>query len=382
MKFIRNGGKILCLVGRWGSGKRSTAKQVYWAVTNSSTIIISDPLTFDVKEHCEPIIVDMTLTIGISNSEKEDLGKKIHILSENMSSSNTCTKGFIIFLVEDRESIAKFVRSLGKETKFIDLSKSFTKGDRTQILSSQFDTFCRNENFSKIENLAIEEGNDHELGYSEICALFCRCTYFQTVNPVLFRNRPLQYLKSYLNKIHDSDEKEKFLMLVFMSLNQMEINDNNQNDILFEILESCNCVPTRKKTKSRTKQIEITGTELTLETCNTEHASSSENKPIKRIRSRGDIISLIPMEFVNKVPGASVYRLQHDVIKRMALIVFGTYHFDKLLELSKPDELKEWVKKQSKTTFAAQGETKPVLEIDEEQWRKYQAKFEDDQKSI
>lgn len=161
MKFINNGGKILCLVGRWGTGKRSTAKQVYWAVTNSSPIVISDPITFDVKEHCEPIIVDMTLFIEISNSEKEDPGKKIHILFQNMSSSNTCTIAFIIFLVEDRESIA-FVRSLGKETKFIDLSKSFTKGDRTQILSSQFDTFCRNKNFSKVETLAIEKGKDHE----------------------------------------------------------------------------------------------------------------------------------------------------------------------------------------------------------------------------
>lgn len=50
VKFINNGGKILCLVGRWGTGKRSTAKQVYWAVTNSSPIVISDPITFDVKE--------------------------------------------------------------------------------------------------------------------------------------------------------------------------------------------------------------------------------------------------------------------------------------------------------------------------------------------
>lgn len=380
MKFINNGGKILCLVGRWGTGKRSTAKQVYWAVTSSSRIIISDPITFDVKEHCEPIIVDMTLSIGISNSEKEELGKKIHILFENMSSSSTCTKAFIIFLVEDRKSIA-FVRSLGKETKFIDLSKSFTKGDRTQILYSQFDAFCRNENFSKIEKLAIEKGEDHELGYSEICALFCRCTYFQTVSPVLFRNRPLQYLELYLHKMHEYDEKEKFLMLVFMSLNQMEINVNNQNDILFEILESCNCVPTREETKSSKNQNEITGTGLTLETSNTEHVSSSETKPKKRIRSREDIISLIPMEFVNKVPGASVYRLQHDVIKRIALIVFGTFHFDKLLALSKPDELKEWVKKKSKTLFVAQGDKKPYLKIDEEQWIQYQAKFEDDQKS-
>ncbi|XP_065941832.1 uncharacterized protein [Magallana gigas] len=375
VNFITSGGEVLCLVGQWGSGKRSTAKQVYVAVTNSSPIMISDPLTFDVKDYHEQIIVDMTLSIGISNSEKEDLGKKIHMLFQNTSSS----KAFIIFLIdEDRKNIVKFVRSLRKETKFIDLSKSFTKGDRTQILYSQFETFCRNKNFREVEKLAVGKGKDHLLGYSEICALFCRCTYFQRVGPVLFRNRPLEFLKSYLQRMHETGEKEKFLMLVYMSLTQMEINISNQNDILFEILETCNCVPTGKETKSSTKQIEITGTEVSLETSNTEHISPSVNKPKKRIRSREDIISLIPMEFVDKVQGASVYRLQHDVIKRMTLIVFGTYHFDKLLELSEPKELKKYVENQSKTTIvhvAHLSDIKPVLEIGGKQWSQYQGKL-------
>ncbi|XP_052720885.1 uncharacterized protein LOC128192256 isoform X2 [Crassostrea angulata] len=379
VKFINNDGKILCLVGLWGSGKRSTAKQIYVAVTNSLPIIIGDPLTFDVTEHHEPIIVDMTLSIEISESKKETLAEKIRMLFENMSSSNTHTKAFIIFLIdEDRANIGKFVRSLGKETKFIDLSKSLTKGDRTQMLYSQFETFYRNKNFSEVEKLAIEKGNDHLLGYSEICALFCRCTYFQNVGPVLFRNRPLQHLKSYLQKMHESDEKEQFLMLVYMSLNQMEINVNNPNDNLFEILESCKCVPTTKETKNSTKQTEITGTEVTLKTSVTGHESSSENKPKKRIMSRENIISLIPMEFVNKlkVQEACVYRIQHDVIKRMTLIVFGTYHFDKLLELSEPEELKEYIKKQSKTAIVAHlSEMKPVLEIGGKQWSQYQEKL-------
>lgn len=42
---------------------------------------------------------------------------------------------------EDRENICIFVRSLGKETKCIDLSESLTRGNRTQILYSQFETF-------------------------------------------------------------------------------------------------------------------------------------------------------------------------------------------------------------------------------------------------
>lgn len=66
------------------------------------------------------------------------------------------------------------------------------------------------------------------------------------------------------------------------------------------------------------------------------------------------------------VPGSSVYRLQHDVIRRMTLIVFGTYHFDKLLELSQPEELKSWVREEGILSKVAQGEKKPVLEIDGE----------------
>lgn len=108
MKFINNGGKILCLIGRWGSGKRSTAKQVYVAVKNSSPIMVSDPVTL----HHEPIIVDMTLFIETSESEKKNLAEKMHMLFENMSSSNKYTNAFIIFLFdEDRENTNVLVNS-------------------------------------------------------------------------------------------------------------------------------------------------------------------------------------------------------------------------------------------------------------------------------
>lgn len=59
----------------------------------------------------------------------------------------------------------------------------------------------------------------------------------------------------------------------------------------------------------------------------------------------------------------------------MTLIVFGTHHFDTLLELSKPEELKVWVKEKRKQFFDPQGDIKPVLEIDREQWRQFQAKL-------
>lgn len=266
MEFIKSDGKILCLVGRWGSGKRSTAEHVYVAVTNSSPMMISDPLTFGVTEHYEPIIADLTLSIKLSESEKKNLEEKIHMLFENMPSSKTYTKAFIIFLMdEDLENIGKFVRSLAKKTKFIDLSESLTRGDRTQILYSQFDTFCRHNKFSEVEELAVKKGKDRFLGYSEICVLFCRCTYFQKVGPVLFRNSPLKYLKSYLEIMHNSD-KEKFLILVYMSLNKMVISVDNQTDMLHEILESCNCNSSKNETSSRTEQNNITETEATEKT--------------------------------------------------------------------------------------------------------------------
>lgn len=55
--------------------------------------------------------------------------------------------------------------------------------------------------------------------------------------------------------------------------------------------------------------------------------------------------------------------------------MFGTHNFDTLLELSKPEELKVWVKEKRKQFFDPQGDIKPVLEIDREQWRQFQAKL-------
>ncbi|XP_065939718.1 uncharacterized protein [Magallana gigas] len=371
----KNGGEEMHLIdSRWGSGKRSTAKQVYVDVTNSSPIMISDPLKFDVTEHHEPIIVDMSLSIGISKSGKKDLADKSHMLFENMSSSNTCKQAFIIFLIDkDRKSITKFVKSLKKKTKFIDMSKSLTKGDRTQILSSQLLIFCPKIGFSQVEQLALK-GKDHSLGYPEICALFCRCGHFQTVGLKTFCNQPLRYLKSYLENMHRSNNKKTFLMLVYMSLNKMKINvDDDKNDKLFELLESCNCDTFGEETKCKTEQMESTGTETTEETSNIQQGLSSKDKPKKHCKSKEDIPSFIPKEFVIKE--ASIYRLQHDVIKRMTLIVYGTHHFDKLLELSKPEELKTWVKEEQTRIFDLQGDIEPVLEIDREQWRQLQAKL-------
>lgn len=68
VKFIRGGGKLLCLTGLWGSGKTATAKQIYKSVTHKHPIIMQIPLKFDVGN--EPIIFDGAILKEITNGEK------------------------------------------------------------------------------------------------------------------------------------------------------------------------------------------------------------------------------------------------------------------------------------------------------------------------
>lgn len=46
-----------------------------------------------------------------------------------------------------------------------------------------------------------------------------------------------------------------------------------------------------------------------------------------------------------------------------------------MLRLSKQEDLKSWVKKESMAPNVTEGDIKPVLEISGEKWRQYQAKF-------
>ena len=80
---------------------------------------------------------------------------------------------------------------------------------------------------------------------------------------------------------------------------------------------------------------------------------------------------------MNKVPNSSKYRLQHDVIKRMTFIVFGAFHFGKLLELSKPEDLKGFIKEDDIVTKVenAVGDIMPYLIIGGEKLLQYQQKM-------
>lgn len=71
------------MVGPWGSGKTSTAKQVYESVINSAQIIIHNSLTFSVNDR--PLIFDTAISKEITEVEMDQFRDKIKTLYENLS---------------------------------------------------------------------------------------------------------------------------------------------------------------------------------------------------------------------------------------------------------------------------------------------------------
>lgn len=85
VNFIENFGKLLCLVGKLGSGKTSTTKQVYVSVTNTHPIVIQNYLTFDVCDR--PFILDDTISKETMDVERDTLRDKIKKSYDHMSRS-------------------------------------------------------------------------------------------------------------------------------------------------------------------------------------------------------------------------------------------------------------------------------------------------------
>ncbi|XP_078339364.1 uncharacterized protein LOC111107586 isoform X2 [Crassostrea virginica] len=353
LQYLEGGGKFLVLSGMWGSGKTKTAMELYRSVTGKSPMIIRDQEKFNSKKQNQALVFDEAISEDLSDGKMRRLQEKIKAWLEKVSTGET--QAFIIFTsVKDRKSTFADITSAASDAdlKVINLNDRLSKDDRIQILNSHLTISCPKKDFSKIEDLATK-GQHESLGYPEICALYCRLEDFQKMKGVEFCKTPLRSLKIYLEEMYQS-KANKFLMLVYMSLSQMEVDVENPNEMLLNELDTC---------KSN----------------NPEQAESSVGTVTEMVRlgKVEDIHSLMSWEFVDKVPKTSKYRLQHDVIKRMTLIVFGTFHFDKLLKLSKPEDLEGWINEKSlgtkfKNVF---GDIMPSLLIDSKKWLQHEQKM-------
>lgn len=132
-------------------------------------------------------------------------------------------------------------------------------------------------------------------------------------------------------------------MLVYISLNEMEINLNDSNDMLYDILESCTHNKKRTSSTIENKNPHSSGTKMSDSADIEEHEAPSRAEPIKYDRNKEFLDSLLLREFVVKETKGTIYRLQHYVIKRMTLIVFGTNDYGKLLTFSKREDLQGWI---------------------------------------
>lgn len=371
LTFLEKGGRYLFLTGKWGSGKTTLAKNVYTSVTGTPPIIVKDLLQFDVRKNEKPVIFDEAFSTNVSVIQKQLVEKKI---------KSWCNKiPFIIFILPDSNQYQELITFLPPDEnnkRMIDLTNSLTIGDRSQILHAHFQYFFPNKDFSQIEEI-ISKCNEIYLGYPETYALFCRVKTLQDdTSHLLFCNRPLQHLKLHLQSmLHSKDQDRfcKFLLLVYMSLNEMEIEIHPSNKELNEIIESHKpCAHVKKEEKGKNKKKSIK-TEIPDDTVNKESPEASASTSPRLNMSDEFIKSSIPLEFVDKVPDTpNKFRLQHDVIKRMTLIVYGTCHFDKLLEYAKPEDLEGWIEKEN--IRSPVGEIKPVLKVSDKQWKTYEQK--------
>ena len=162
---------------------------MYRSVTGKSPTIITDLELFDCQEQNQALIYDGEIPGKLS---AERISIKIKTWLENVSIGGT--KTFIIFISTCDQKIAfsKIIPvTLDAGFRVINLNERLTKGDRSSILYTHFSMLHKNRNFSKIEDLATK-GKHESLGYTEICALFCRCDEFQKMKGVEFCKTPLR----------------------------------------------------------------------------------------------------------------------------------------------------------------------------------------------
>lgn len=375
VQFIKDGGRFLFLIGQWGSGKTTVAKRVYTSLTKTTPVIVKDLLKFDINEHDKAVIFDDAISRNFSYEEKQSLKNDINRWCDRKP-SNPKEIRFIIFTLTDIKDYQEVVKLLPSDEKSrINLHDSLTKGDRSQILHTHFQYFCPDQDFSKIETILIKNVTK-SLGYPEICVLFSRSKELrERSGPVIFFNRPLRHLTSYLQTIHHSTDRDKFLLLVYICLNEMEKDINVSNKEILTFLESHEpCQHGEIEHVDETNQLKLVQTEDAVNRME----KAFESQLVTGDTSDKFVGSLFPWEFVDRVPGTSnKYKIQHDVIKRMTLVVYGTCHFAKLLEYAKPEDLEGWIEKKDKLNVKLPSvcEIRPVLKVGDEEWKTYRLKL-------
>ena len=238
-QFIKDGGRFLFLIGQWGSGKTTVAKRVFTTLTETTPVIAKHLSEFNINEHQKAVIFDEAILTNLSYEEKQSLKSDINRWCKRKSSVPE-EVFFIIFTLTDINVYQELIKLLppDEKRKKINLHDSLTKGDRSQILHAHFKYFCPDQDFSKIEDIALKNSTK-SLGYPEMCFLFCRSKgLWEKPGPVIFFNRPLRHLKLYLQTIHHSTDRDKFLLLVYICLNEMEKDIDVSNKEILTFLES------------------------------------------------------------------------------------------------------------------------------------------------
>ncbi|XP_062612801.1 uncharacterized protein LOC134274542 [Saccostrea cucullata] len=343
--FLKDGGKILCLIGEWGSGKSTMAKEVYMSRTGRTPVVIEDILKFDVSTCQDSFIVEEPLPReSISDKETRDIVEKMISLCKQIQTSND----IFLIITSTEEAWGKITGKIkdcveqSNDLCCLDINyKSLTNADLMQILHTIFEHYNPDTPFTNVEKAASKMSAE-SFGFPEICTLLSRCKEFQN-SPVVFLNRPLRYLSLYLENMTKSPEgKEKFAIMVFMSVNDMKIDVNELNEKLRKIFRTCGL--------NADKKVQLQ--------------------------------KILPLEFVLQVD-SSVYVLQHEIIKRITLITFGKFYFSDLLKFSSKKDLVGWIKLKKTHIFTKlldgtqqASDIEPVLEINEEQWIEYLKKME------
>lgn len=329
----------MCFHGRWKSGKTTTAKEVYLSATGRFPRIVENFYKFDTSSFVDSVIIEEPFLGHIQI--KANLLDKIKNLCSNVGRE---VNNFIIFtfseemwrlLSNDMNQTLSELQQ-GELHDFCLNYENLTAGDRFQIFRSKFEQYNPTTPFMEVEMEALKFHPVH-VAYVETCTLLSRYRIFQTnPGPGLFFTQPLYYLKLHIEDMCKSPQESKrykFVMLVFLSLIERRVDIN-------------------KWTKLYTLH----------RLCKSFNLSPNNVQPI----------SMIPEEFVFREETRK-YVLEHDVIQRMVLVVFGTHHFDKLLIFHQWKSPPEWIKHRETNRnffncFTMESEIEPILYLSEDEW--------------